>query len=71
MGQLVAVGEEAGSLPTMLERYSERTREEVDAAATNMTRLIEPLMMVVIGGVVGVFLLALYLPIFNLGSQLN
>lgn len=71
MGQLVAVGEEAGSLPTMLERYSERTREEVDAAATNMTRLIEPLMMVVIGAVVGVFLLALYLPIFNLGSQLN
>jgi type IV pilus assembly protein PilC len=55
----------------MLERYAERTRDEVDAAATNMTRLIEPLMMVVIGGVVGVFLLALYLPIFNLGSQLN
>jgi type IV pilus assembly protein PilC len=71
MSQLIAVGEEAGSLPVMLERYAERTRDEVDAAATNMTRLIEPLMMVVIGGVVGVFLLALYLPIFNLGSQLN
>jgi len=71
MSQLVAVGEEAGSLPVMLERYAERTREEVDAAAANMTRLIEPLMMVVIGAVVGVFLLALYLPIFNLGSQLK
>lgn len=71
MGQLVAVGEEAGSLPMLLERYAERTREEVDSAATNMTRLIEPLMMVVIGAIVGVFLLALYLPIFNLGSQLN
>jgi type IV pilus assembly protein PilC len=55
----------------MMERYSERTVEEVDAAATAMTKLIEPMLMVVIGGVVGVFLLALYLPIFNLGSQLN
>jgi type IV pilus assembly protein PilC len=71
MSQLIAVGEEAGSLPAMLERYAEQTREEVDVAATNLTRLIEPLLMVVIGGVVGVFLLALYLPIFNLGSQLN
>lgn len=71
MGQLVAVGEEAGSLPMMLERYSGRTRAEVEAAAMNLTRLIEPLMMVVIGGVTGVFLLALYLPIFQLGSKIG
>jgi len=71
MVQLVSVGEEAGSLPVMMERYADRTLEEVDAAAGALTKLIEPLMMVVIGVVVGVFLLALYLPIFNLGSQLR
>lgn len=71
MVQLVAVGEEAGSLSTMLDRYAEQTAADVDAAATSITKLIEPMLMVVIGGVVGVFLLALYLPIFNLGSQLR
>lgn len=71
MVQLIAVGEEAGSLPSMMERYADQTVIEVDAAATGMTKLIEPLLMVVIGAIVGVFLLALYLPIFNLGSQLR
>lgn len=71
MVQLVAVAEEAGSLPSMMERYAEQTVVEVDAAATGLTKLIEPLLMVVIGAIVGVFLLALYLPIFNLGSQLR
>jgi type IV pilus assembly protein PilC len=71
MIQLVTVGEEAGSLPDMAERYAKRSLEEVDLAAGNLTKLIEPLLMVVIGVVVGVFLLALYLPIFNLGSQLR
>lgn len=69
--QLVAVGEEAGSLPEMMERYAARALEEVDAAATALTKIIEPLLLVVIGAVVGVFLLALYLPMFNLGSQLK
>ena len=71
MVQLIAVGEEAGSLPSMMERYADQTVIEVDAAATGMTKLIEPLLMVVIGAIVGVFLLALYLPIFNLGSQIR
>lgn len=69
--QLVAVGEEAGSLPDMMERYASRALEEVDAAATAMTKLIEPLLIVVVGAVIGVFVLALYLPMFNLGSQLK
>jgi type IV pilus assembly protein PilC len=69
--QLVAVGEEAGSMPEMMERYADRALEEVDAAATALTKIIEPLLLVVIGAVVGVFLLALYLPMFNLGSQLK
>ena len=69
--QLVAVGEEAGSLPEMMERYADRALEEVDAAATALTKIIEPLLLVIIGAVVGVFLLALYLPMFNLGSQLK
>jgi type IV pilus assembly protein PilC len=69
--QLATVGEEAGSLPEMMERYATRALEEVDAAATAMTKLIEPLLIVVVGAVIGVFVLALYLPMFNLGSQLK
>jgi type IV pilus assembly protein PilC len=69
--QLAIVGDEVGSLPEMMERYAAQSLEEVDSAASNLTKLIEPMLMVVIGVVVGVFLLALYLPIFNLGSQLR
>lgn len=71
MLQLVAVGEEAGSLPDMMERYASRALEEVDAAATALTKLIEPLLIVVVGAVIGIFVLALYMPMFNLGDQLK
>jgi len=71
MLQLVAVGEEAGSLPDMMERYAARALEEVDAAATALTKLIEPLLIVVVGAVIGIFVLALYMPMFNLGDQLK
>jgi type IV pilus assembly protein PilC len=71
MVQLVAVGEESGSLAVMMEKYAARTAEEVDQATSTLTSLIEPLMMVVVGVVVGVFLLALYLPIISLSSNVR
>jgi type IV pilus assembly protein PilC len=69
--QLAQVGEETGALPTLLTRYSETAAEELENSADSVTQLIEPMLMVVIGGVVGVFLMALYLPILNLGQQIS
>jgi type IV pilus assembly protein PilC len=69
--QYIGVGEESGTLGEMLERYSESANEEVEETAGNIVRLIEPAMMVVIGAVIGFFLLALYLPILSIGNQIQ
>jgi type IV pilus assembly protein PilC len=71
MVQLAQVGEETGALPSLLTRYSATAAEELENSADSVTQLIEPMLMVVIGGVVGVFLMALYLPILNLGQQIS
>jgi type IV pilus assembly protein PilC len=69
MLQLIEVGEETGSMVEVLEKYAHTSAEELEEASEALTRLVEPLLMVVIGGVVAVFVLALYLPIINLGQQ--
>lgn len=71
MVQLVAVGEESGSLPDMMDKYAARMTDEVEAATESITNLVEPMMMVFVGGIVGVFLLALYMPIITLSSQIK
>jgi len=63
---MISVGEESGSLETMLNKIAEFYEAEVAAAVESLTSLIEPLMMVVIGGIVGGMLIALYLPIFTM-----
>lgn len=69
--QYVAVGEQSGKLAEMMERYAAGANEEVEETASNIIRLIEPLMMVMIGIVVGLFVLALYLPILTIGNQIQ
>lgn len=69
--QFVVVGEQSGSLAAMMEKVATREAEEVETASERLTSLIEPFMMVAIGAVIGVFLLALYLPILDLGSQIR
>ncbi len=69
--QLISIGEKTGRLSEMLEKVSDFFEEEVDAATTALTSIIEPLMLVFIGGVVGGILLAMYLPIFNLASAIK
>jgi type IV pilus assembly protein PilC len=71
MIQLVTVGSETGALPSMMGKYSEAASEELSQSAESLTTMIEPLMMLIIGGVVGVFLIALYLPVIELGSALG
>lgn len=71
MIQLISVGQETGALPSMMAKYSESAAEELAISADSLTTLIEPFMMLLIGGVVGVFLVALYLPVIELGSALG
>ncbi len=69
--QLVEIGEKTGRLSDMLDKVSDFYEEEVDAATSALTSIIEPVMLVFIGGVVGGILLAMYLPIFNLASAIR
>ena len=69
--QMVAVGESAGSLDSMLEKIADFYEEEVDAAVDAITALIEPAMMVFLGGTVGTMLIAMYLPIFKIAGAIE
>jgi len=65
---MIRVGEESGSLSSVLERTSDHYERKVDAAITTMTSMLEPIMIVTIGGIVLVVILALYLPIFSMSD---
>ena len=66
--QMIAVGEATGALDTMLGKIADFYDDEVDAAVDAMTALLEPFMMVFLGGVVGGMIIAMYLPIFKMAS---
>jgi type IV pilus assembly protein PilC len=66
--QMVSVGEASGKLSEMLHHVADYYEEEVDTIVENLSSLLEPLIMVVIGVIVGSFVIAMYLPIFKLGS---
>lgn len=66
--QMIAVGEATGALDTMLAKIADFYDDEVDAAVEAMTALLEPFMMVFLGGVVGGMIIAMYLPIFKMAS---
>jgi type IV pilus assembly protein PilC len=69
--QMVGVGEQTGALDTMLNKIADFYEEEVDVAVGALTSLIEPVMMVGIGGTVGVVLVAMYLPIFSIAGKIK
>jgi type IV pilus assembly protein PilC len=64
--QMLAVGEETGALDTMLDKLAQFYNSEVNATVDSLTSLLEPLLMVVLGGSVGSMIVALYMPMFNL-----
>lgn len=66
--QMTAIGEESGALDTMLDKVASFYEEEVDNAVDNLTTLMEPMIMAVLGVLVGGLIIAMYLPIFQLGS---
>ena len=68
---MVAVGEEAGNLDEMLSKAADFYEEEVDRTVDALTSLLEPLMIVFIGSIIGVIVIAMYLPIFKIGELIK
>ena len=64
--RMIAVGEETGDIDGMLTKIAEFYESEVDAAVKALTSIIEPLMIVVVGGIVGVIVISMYLPMFKI-----
>jgi type IV pilus assembly protein PilC len=62
---MVAVGEETGSLDTMLSKIADFYEDQVDAAVKSLTSILEPIMIIVVGGVVGFIVISMYLPLFK------
>lgn len=69
--QMISVGEQTGALDQMLTKIADFYEDETDVAVASLTSVIEPIMMVVIGGVVGVVLVSMYLPIFSLAGNIK
>ena len=69
--QMIGVGEATGAMDQMLTKIADFYDDEVDAAVNALTSLIEPVMMVFLGGVVGGFLIAMYLPIFSIAGSIK
>jgi type IV pilus assembly protein PilC len=68
---MVAVGEETGNIDTMLVKVAEFYEREVDDAVDGLAKLIEPLLIVFLGGIIGFIVIALYMPVFQLASAIQ
>ena len=65
---MVSIGEESGELEKMLNKTADFFEAEVNDMVDNMSELIEPVMITILGGMVGTLVVAMYLPIFKMGS---
>ena len=68
--QMIAIGEESGALDAMFAKVADFYEAEVDALVDNLSALMEPIIMAVLGGMVGTLLVAMYLPIFKMGQAI-
>ena len=68
--QMIAIGEESGSLDSMSARVADFYEAEVDNAVDALSSLLEPLIMIFIGGIVGAMVVGMYLPIFKLAAAI-
>lgn len=64
--QMIAIGEETGALDNMLHKIADFYEDEVDSAVKALTSILEPVMMILVGGLVGLIVISMYLPIFNM-----
>jgi type IV pilus assembly protein PilC len=68
--QMVSVGEASGALADMLNNIASYYEEEVDSIADNLSTILEPLIIVILGVIIGCFVIAMYMPIFKLGTTI-
>jgi len=66
--RMLAAGESSGNLDAMLEEVNRYYERDVEYAVENLTKMIEPAMTILVGGIVLLILLALYMPVFSLGK---
>jgi len=66
VSQMVKIGEETGELEQMLNKIADFYEDEVDTAIQSLTSIIEPLMIIAVGAMVGVIIIAMYLPMFRM-----
>ena len=71
VGHMISVGEETGQLEHMLSKVADFYEAEVDAKVKALTSLIEPLMIVFVGGIVGFIVISMYLPLFSIYEQIR
>jgi type IV pilus assembly protein PilC len=71
VGHMVGVGEETGALDTMLAKIADFYEDQVEAAVKSLTAIIEPIMIIVVGGIVGFIVIAMYMPMFQLYNQIQ
>jgi len=69
--QMISVGEETGSLDNMLTKIADFYDTEVDTAVKGLTSMIEPLIMIVLGVVIGTIVVAMMMPMFSLGEMVG
>jgi len=69
-GQMTKVGEETGNMEEMFESISGYYQEELDNAVQRLTAMLEPIMIVFMGGTIGFIIIAMYMPIFQMGQMI-
>ena len=69
--QMIGVGEETGALETMMSKVADFYEEQVEAAVKALTSILEPVMIIVVGGIVGFIVIAMYLPMFKVYDSIK
>ena len=68
---MISIGEQTGNIDAMLSKIADFYEDEVENATEAMTSLMEPILMVVLGGIIAVIVVAMYLPIFNMANTVG
>lgn len=71
VSHMISVGEETGSLPSLLDKIAEFYEDEVATISKTISSMIEPILLILVGVVVGIMLVSLYLPIFTIITETN
>ena len=69
--QMIGVGEETGALETMMTKIADFYEEQVETAVKALTSILEPIMILAVGGIVGFIVIAMYLPMFKVYDQIG